>query len=220
MEKDLDFRGHYCGHHCGDLFCVSPTIHARFLMARQTSALSQFAAADKRSHVVPHEDSACATLDAEFNEFLCTEFNFVSWLCPSHVAANRLKAAPLFDGGVITNRHNDARLKLDGLLCLQRHGPGLQTLHLRPPARPSSRGLSQKDSDVAKPPERKDLYSALLRARHRNQSIETCVVLQMRQPADRCARGSSASRNMCTTAQRVACQLESSGIFRRPMKTQ
>jgi hypothetical protein len=34
MEKDLDFSGHYCGHHCGDLFCVSPTIHARFLMTR------------------------------------------------------------------------------------------------------------------------------------------------------------------------------------------
>jgi hypothetical protein len=34
MEKNPDFSGYYCGHHCGDLFCVSPTIHARFLMAR------------------------------------------------------------------------------------------------------------------------------------------------------------------------------------------
>src|ERR1700690_722637 len=90
----------------------------------------------------------------------------------------------------------------------------------RRPAFKRTSGLSQKDSDVAMPPEREDLYSALLRARHRNQSIETCVVLQMRRPADRCARGSSASRNMCTTAQRVACQLESSGIFRGPMKMQ
>jgi hypothetical protein len=34
MEKDIDFSGHYYGHHCVDLFCVSPTIHAWFLMAR------------------------------------------------------------------------------------------------------------------------------------------------------------------------------------------